>query len=102
MSGGSLGDYDYYKLSYFLDDLEKAILRAEGKQRGDDSNSWVISENPNVIDSLKYTLQLGKEFVRLAKAADWLAAGDYGDDTYLKEVRGIALDTLAQKEHQYG
>lgn len=98
MSGGSLGSYSYYKINSFLDDLEEVILRAEVSK---DLDEWIISENPNVIDSLKYTLQLGKEFVKLAKAADWLAAGDYGDDTYLKEVREIAMDTLAQKEHQY-
>lgn len=98
MSGGSLGAYGYYKINPFLDDLEEVISRAE---KSTDLDEWIISENPNVIDSLKYTLQLGKEFVRLARAADWLAAGDYGEDTYLFEVRGIALDTLAQKEHQY-
>lgn len=98
MSGGSLGSSGYYKINSFLDDLEEVILRAE---KSKDLDEWVISENPNVINSLEYTLSLGKEFVKLARAADWLAAGDYGDDTYLKEVSGIAMDALAQKEHQY-
>ena len=98
MSGGCLGSYGYYKINSFLDDLEEVILRAE---KSKDLDEWVISENPRVIENLKFTLQLGKEFMQLAKAADWLAAGDYGDDTYLKEVSGIAMDALAQKEHQY-
>lgn len=98
MSGGSLGDYDYYKLSYFLDDLERAILRAEESK---DLDEWIISKNPRVIENLKFTLQLGKEFMQLAKAADWLAAGDYGDDSYLEEVSRIVMDSLAQKVHQY-
>lgn len=98
MSGGSLGSYGYYKINSFLDDLEEVILRAE---KSKDLDEWVISENHRVIENLKFTLQLGKEFMQFAKAADWLAAGDYGDRTYLREVERIAMDSLAQKEHQY-
>lgn len=89
MSGGSLGSYDYYRLNNFLDDLENAIERAELKLNGVNPDGWVISEDPRVLGYLKGTCVLLSTCVELAKAADYLAAGDTDDLSYMKEVETI-------------
>ena len=88
MSGGHFcdGDYPYYKVSQFADELEQDILN-NGKvgEPGD----WYPNHDPKVIEYLKEQLPKLRKMSEIMRACDYLYSGDYGDDSFMARVKNV-------------
>ena len=85
MSGGHFGDYDYYKVSQFADELEVEIEN-NGKP---DEYGWKSNHDPDVIDVLQEQLPKLRKMAEIMKACDYLYSGDIGDDSFLLRIKEI-------------
>jgi hypothetical protein len=85
MSGGHFGDYDYYKVHQFADELEVDIDN-NGKP---DEYGWKSNHDPDVIDVLQEQLPKLRKMAEIMKACDYLYSGDIGDDGFLLRIKEI-------------
>ena len=85
MSGGNFGDYDYYKVHQFADELEEAI-RNNGKVNED---GYKYDYDPDVIDYIEEQLPKMRKMAEIMRACDYLYAGDHGSDSFLLKVKEI-------------
>ena len=85
MSGGHFGDYDYYKVFQFADELEVEIEN-NGKP---DEYGWKSNHDPDVIDVLQEQLPKLRKMAEIMKACDYLYSGDIGDDSFLLRIKEI-------------
>jgi hypothetical protein len=85
MSGGHFGDYDYYKVFQFADELEVDIDN-NGKP---DEYGWKSNHDPDVIDVLQEQLPKLRKMAEIMKACDYLYSGDIGDDGFLLRIKEI-------------
>jgi len=85
MSGGHFGDYDYYKVFQFADELEVDIDN-NGKP---DEYGWKSNHDPDVIDVLQEQLPKLRKMAEIMKACDYLYSGDIGDDSFLLRIKEI-------------
>ena len=100
MSGGSLCDYDQYKIGYIADEIEKIILKNNKPKRKEDRYSWddegIIYSNysPKEIQKFQEAILALRIAQVYAHRVDWLVSGDDGPGSFfsrlgedLKEVR---------------
>lgn len=85
MSGGHFGDYDYYKVSQFADELEVEI---ENNDKPDEYG-WKHNHDPEVIDYLEAQIPKLRKMAEIMRAVDYLYSGDYGDDSFLLRVKEV-------------
>lgn len=85
MSGGHFGDYDYYKVSQFADELEQEIAN-NGKV---DEYGYKREFDPDVIDYLEAQLPKLRKMSEIMRAVDYLYSGDHGDDSFLLRVKEV-------------
>jgi hypothetical protein len=85
MSGGHFGDYDYFKVYQFADELEVDIDN-NGKP---DEYGWKSNHDPDVIAVLQEQLPKLRKMAEIMKACDYLYSGDIGDDSFLLRMKEI-------------
>jgi hypothetical protein len=85
MSGGHFGDYDYYKVHQFADELEVDI----DNNNKPDEYGWKSNHDPDVIDVLQEQLPKLRKMAEIMKACDYLYSGDIGDDSFLLRMKEI-------------
>jgi len=85
MSGGHFGDYDYYKVFQFADELEVDIDNNDKP----DEYGWKSNHDPDVIDVLQEQLPKLRKMAEIMKACDYLYSGDIGDDSFLLRIKEI-------------
>ena len=89
MSGGHFGDYDYYKVSQFADELENDIqtngLKCEDKYM----ENFYPNHPPEVIEYLKEQLPKMRKMAEIMRHIDYLYSGDHGDDTFMERVKEV-------------
>ena len=85
MSGGHFGDYDYFKVYQFADELEVDIDN-NGKP---DEYGWKSNHDPEVIDCLQAQLPKLRKMAEIMRHIDYLYSGDHGDDYFLKYVNEV-------------
>lgn len=85
MSGGHFGDYDYYKVSQFADELQHEIEN-NGKV---DEYGYKREFDPDVIDYLEAQLPKLRKMAEIMRAVDYLYSGDHGDDSFLLRVKEV-------------
>lgn len=85
MSGGHFGDYDYYKVAQFADELEVEIDN-NGKV---DEYGYKREFDPDVIDYLEAQIPKLRKMAEIMRAVDYLYSGDHGDDSFLLRVKEI-------------
>ena len=83
MSGGHFGDYDYYKVHQFADELEVDIDN-NGKP---DEYGWKSNHDPEVIDCLQEQLPKLRKMAEIMRHIDYLYSGDIGDDGFLLRMK---------------
>ena len=83
MSGGHFGDYDYYKVSQFADELEVEI------QDKKDEYGHSYNFSPEVIEYLKEQLPKLRKMADIMRHIDYLYSGDIGDDYFLLRVKEV-------------
>ena len=96
MSGGSLCDYQQYKISLIADEVEQIIKENKKEKPKESLESWEIDENGIVKEWAKYyynfsdkTIEQFKKGLEVLKKAyiyaqriDWLVSGDDGEDDF--------------------
>ncbi len=89
MSGGHFGDYDYYKVSQFADELEIEISNnGKGKEDcGYYGEKWYPNHDPDVIDVLHEQIPKLRKMAEIMKHIDYLYSGDIGDDSFLLRMK---------------
>ena len=85
MSGGHFGDYDYFKVYQFADELEVDIDNNDKP----DEYGWKSNHDPDVIDVLQEQLPKLRKMAEIMKACDYLYSGDIGDDSFLLRIKEI-------------
>jgi len=101
MSGGSLCDYDQYRVGYIADEIEQLIIKNGKPKRKEDRYSWdeegILYSNysPKEIQKFQEALLALRIAQVYAHRVDWLISGDDGEESFhqrleedLKEVRG--------------
>jgi hypothetical protein len=92
MSGGHFGNYDYYKVEQFADELEEEIQN-NGKGRVLDSGyyyeKWYPNHKPEVIEYLKEQLPKLRKMAEIMRHIDYLYSGDHGEDNFMKRVKEV-------------
>ena len=89
MSGGHFGDYDYYKVSQFADELEQEI-RHNGKAGTDgDHSDWYPDHSDEVIEYLKEQVPKLRKMSEIMRCCDYLYSGDYDDDSFMNCVMEV-------------
>ena len=85
MSGGHFGDYDYYKVSQFADELEVDI----DNNNKPDEYGWMSNHDPEVIDCLQEQLPKLRKMAEIMRHIDYLYSGDIGDDGFLLRMKEV-------------
>jgi hypothetical protein len=87
MSGGHFGDcgYDYYKVSQFADELEEEVRSNFEK----DEYGYAYEYPPEVCEYLLEQVPKMRKMVEIMRACDYLYAGDYGVDCFMKHVKEV-------------
>lgn len=87
MSGGyfNSNEYTYYKVEQFADELEHEIKNNDCVNQYNYSHSY----NEETIWTLKVALEEIRRVAEIMKAIDYLYSGDYGEDSFLKEIKKI-------------
>lgn len=85
MSGGyfNSNEYIYYKVEQFADELEHEIENNDCVNQYNYSHSY----NEETIWTLKVALEEIRRVAEIMKAIDYLYSGDYGEDSFLKEIK---------------
>jgi hypothetical protein len=89
MSGGHFGDYDYYKVSQFADELEVEISR-NGKAGTDgDHSHWYPNHNEEVIEYLKQQVPKLRKMSEIMRHIDYLYSADTCDDSFMDRIEEV-------------
>jgi hypothetical protein len=83
MSGGHFGDYDYYKVAQFADELEEEI------QDKKDEYGHSYNFSPETIKYLRKQLRKMRKMAEIMRHIDYLYSGDHGDDSFLLRVKEV-------------
>ena len=83
MSGGHFGDYDYYKVYQFADELELDIDNNDKP----DEYGWKHNHDPDVIDVLREQIPKLRKMATIMRDIDYLYSGDIGDDGFLLRMK---------------
>ena len=82
MSGGHFGDYDYYKVTQFADDLSQEIENNFTK----DEYGYTPNHDKEVILYLLDQLPKLYKMAEIMRHIDYLYSGDHGDDSFMERV----------------
>lgn len=85
MSGGHFGDYIYYRVAQFADDLENEIER----NFVEDEYGWCTEFGGKTIDYLKEQIKHIQKTAEIMRAIDYLYSGDYGEDSFAERISQI-------------
>ena len=85
MSGGHFGDYDYYKVAQFADELEQEILN----NNKEDEYGYVKNYSSETIEYLEEQVHYMHKLVDIMRHIDYLYAGDHGEDTFMERVKEV-------------
>lgn len=85
MSGGHFGDYDYYKVQQFADELEGEIAN----NFTEDEYGYAPNHSKEVIVYLLDQLPKLRKMVEIMRHIDYLYSGDHGDDSFMDRVREV-------------
>ena len=85
MSGGHFGDYDYYKVHQFADELEVEIHN----NNKPDEYGYVKNYSPETIKYLRKQIPQMYKVAEIMRAVDFLYAADHGEDSFMKVVKEI-------------
>ena len=83
MSGGHFGDYDYYKVHQFADELEVEIHN----NNKPDEYGYVKNYSPETIKYLRKQLRQMRMTADIMRHIDYLYSGDIGDDGFLLRMK---------------
>ena len=86
MSGGHFGDYDYYKVYQFADELEVEIQNNNKKL---DEYEYAPNFSPETIKYLRKQLRLMRYVAEIMRHIDYLYSGDHGEDTFMERVKEV-------------
>ena len=84
MSGGSLGEYGFYKIEYAQVDLRRSI----------ESGCY----SPETVAQLEAIHALMGNAAAAWKDADWLVSGDTSEGNWMSETTAAALGLTAEQE----
>ena len=85
MSGGHFGNYDYYKVSQFADELESEIDN-NGKE---DEYGYANNYSQETIEYLNQQLPKLRKMAEIMRIIDYLYSGDIGDNNFFKRIQEI-------------
>ena len=85
MSGGHFGDYDYYRVAQFADELELSIENNGKVDEYGDKHNY----DPDVIDYLEAQIPKMRKMAEIMRHIDYLYSGDHGDDSFLLRVKEV-------------
>ena len=85
MSGGHFGDYDYYKVAQFADELEVEIQN----NNKPDEYGYVKDYSPETIKYLRKQLRLMRHTADIMRHIDYLYSGDHGEDSFMVRVKEV-------------
>ena len=83
MSGGHFGDYDYYKVAQFADELEVEI------QDKKDEYGHSYNFSPETIKYLRKQLRKMRKMAEIMRHIDYLYSGDHGEDSFMYRVKEV-------------
>ena len=82
MSGGHF-DYSYIRIESLAEQLEREL---SGKDSDDHSSPFISSFSPETIERLIRCQKLLHDAAKIAHDVEWLFSGDYGEETFAREV----------------
>ena len=85
MSGGHFGDYDYYKVHQFADELEVEIHN----NNKPDEYGYVKNYSPETIKYLRKQLRQMRMTADIMRAVDYLYAADHDEDSFMVRVKDV-------------
>jgi len=85
MSGGNFGDYDYYKVHQFADELEVEIHN----NNKPDEYGYVRNYSPETIKYLRKQLRQMRYTADIMRHVDYLFSGDHGEDSFMVRVKDV-------------
>lgn len=86
MSGGHFCDgYPYYKVSQFADELEEEIKENFIK----DDWGYYKGFSQEILNCMRYYLPQMRKIAEVMRACDYLYAGDYGEDSFMRSIKNI-------------
>ena len=86
MSGGHFGDYDYYKVYQFADELEVEI---QNNNKPDEYGYDPYNYSPETIKYLRKQLRLMRYVAEIMRHIDYLYSGDHGEDSFMHRVKEV-------------
>jgi hypothetical protein len=86
MSGGHFGDYDYYKVAQFADELEVEI---QNNNKPDEYGYDAYNYSPETIKYLRKQLRQIREVSEIMRHIDYLYSGDHGEDSFMWRVKEV-------------
>ena len=89
ISGGHFGEYDYYKVAQFADELEVEIENNGKQGNTEDGYSWYPNHEPEVIEYLKKQVPILNKMAEIMRIIDYLYSGDIGDNNFFKRIQEI-------------
>jgi len=89
MSGGHFGDYDYYKVNQFADDLEQEISTNGLKCDDYYMEGFYRNFSSETIEYLKDQLPKMRKMAEIMRHIDYLYSGDHGDDSFMERVKEV-------------
>ena len=85
MSGGHFGDYDYYKVAQFADELEVEIQN----NTKPDEYGYASNLSPETIKYLRKQLLKMRKMAEIMRHIDYLYSGDHGEDSFMVRVKEV-------------
>ena len=85
MSGGHFGDYDYYKVAQFADELEEEICH----NYDTDEFGYANNYSQETLEYLKKQLPKMRKMADIMRHIDYLYSGDHGEDSFMERVKEI-------------
>ena len=86
MSGGHFGDYDYYKVAQFADELEVEI---QNNNKPDEYEYAPPNFSPETIKYLRKQLLKMRKMAEIMRHIDYLYSGDHGEDSFMERVKEV-------------
>lgn len=85
MSGGHFGNYDYYKVYQFADELEHKVRTNFEK----DDYGYSYEYPFDVCECLLEQVTKMRKVSEIMRACDYLYSGDYGTDSFMEKIKEI-------------
>ena len=86
MSGGHFGDYHYYKVAQFADELEVEI---QNNDKPDECGYAPPNFSPETLKYLRKQLRQMRKTAEIMRHVDYLYSGDHGEDSFMVNVKQV-------------